>query len=95
MSHPWDHDIDIRPGSKVIFKRGDVEYTQTVESITYSTPPYVAARKLSRRERIMRWFTPKRWRKPLPQLSGGIPITTIKTTEPFWTVAVSSGIEKP
>ena len=54
--------------------------TQTIDGIIYSTTPYVAPPRLSRQQRIIRWFTPRRWRKPLPQPSGGVPIVTIKTT---------------
>jgi hypothetical protein len=82
--HPWYHAPDIQPGSKISFRCGDEMWTQTVDSITHSTGPYVPAPKLSRRERIVRWFTLRRWRKPLPQPSGGMPIVTIKTTEPMW-----------
>ena len=82
--HPWDYALDIQPGSKISFKRGDTIWTQTVDSISYSTQPYTAAPKLSRRERIIRWFTPRRWRKPLPQPSGGMPVVAIKTADPFW-----------
>lgn len=83
--HPWDYIPGIQPGSKIAVKRGDgIIYTQTVDSVTYSTQPYVPAPRRSRRQRIIRWFTPQRWRKPLPQPSGGMPVVTIKTTDPFW-----------
>ncbi|CQD03715.1 hypothetical protein BN000_00629 [Mycobacterium europaeum] len=83
--HPWDYAPDIQPGSKIAYKRGDEIWTQTVESITHSTQPYVAPPPLSRRQRAVRWLTPRRWRKPLPQPSGGIPVVTIKTSDLFWT----------
>lgn len=81
--HPWDYFPDVKPGSKISFKRGDESWTQTVDSITYSTQPYAAAPKLSRRERIIRWFTHRHSRELLPQPSGGIPVVTIKTSDPF------------
>lgn len=82
--HPWDYIPDIKPGSKISFKRGDEMWTQAVDSISHSIQPYVAAPELSRRERIVRWLTPRRWRRALPQPSGGMPVVTIKTTDPFW-----------
>ena len=83
--HPWDHAPDIMPGGKICFVRGDEVWTQTVESVTHTTQPYVLAPPLSWRQRVLRRITPRRWRKPLPQPSGGLPVVTIKTTEPLWT----------
>lgn len=89
---PWDYWPDIQPGGKISFQRGDQIYTDTIRSVSYSTQPYVAAPELPRWQRIVRRFTPRRWRKPLPQPSGGMAVMTIKT-DPFW--AVGTPTEKP
>jgi hypothetical protein len=81
---PWDHNIDLRPGSMISYQFGDQIWTQQVESVTYSTQLYVAAPRLSRRARIIRWFTPRRRRRPLPLPSGGMPVVTLTTGDPIW-----------
>lgn len=78
--YPWDY----AHGSKIIFRRGDQVWTQQVESVQHSAQPYVGVPELSRRERFVRRFTPRRWRKPVPQQSSGTPVVTIKTTGALW-----------
>lgn len=56
---------DLRPGSRVsVVKDGQV-FTDTVQSMTYSSPEPEIIRRLSRWQRIVRRLTPPRFRKSL------------------------------
>lgn len=56
---------DLRPGSRVSVEKDGVVYTDTVQSVSYSSPEPEIVRRLSRWERIVRALTPRRFRKSL------------------------------
>ena len=56
---------DLRPGSKVTVEKDGVRYTDTVQSVAYSSPEPEIVRRLSRWERFVRALTPRRFRKSL------------------------------
>jgi hypothetical protein len=58
-------DMGIAPGSRVAFEKDGVVFTDTVQSVTYSSAESEIVRRLSWWQRIVRRLTPKRYRKSL------------------------------
>lgn len=56
---------DMGLGSKFSVERGGIVYTDTVESVRYSSGLPAVYRRLNRWQRIVRRLTPPRWRKSL------------------------------
>ncbi|AXQ52121.1 hypothetical protein SEA_EJIMIX_121 [Mycobacterium phage Ejimix] len=57
---------DIKPGSEVIYKRGDDEFSAVIESVTYTSASPAIYAELNRWQKARRALTPRRWRKPIP-----------------------------
>jgi hypothetical protein len=58
---------DLKPGDRVAFEKDGIINTDTVQGVTYSSPEWVAPPERSWWQRVVRRFTPARFRKPLPQ----------------------------
>jgi hypothetical protein len=72
-------DMGIAPGDRVSFQKDGVIYTDTVGSITYTSSTPAVYRTLSRRQRILRRLTPRRFRKTLLIRSAQSPTVTVST----------------
>lgn len=75
-------DMGIQPGSRIAVEIGGVLYTDTVQSvISYSAEPPIYP-TLGWWHRLLRRFTPRRWRKPIQPIRPGKPASmTIATGE--------------
>lgn len=73
---------NLRPGSRIAVQSpgGGLVY-HTITGIDAKTGDYIPAPPLSRRARIIRTLTPRRWRKPLP-MGTREPYSVQLTTEP-------------
>ncbi|AIY32478.1 hypothetical protein PBI_MIAZEAL_124 [Mycobacterium phage MiaZeal] len=58
--------MNLQSGSQIIYKRGDDEWEAVVDSVEYTSSTPAVYAELTRRQKILRALTPKRWRKPIP-----------------------------
>lgn len=66
-------DMGVVPGSRVAFKKGDVIYTETVQSVTMKSAEPAIWPELSWWQQLVRRLTPARWRKPLKPIRAAQP----------------------
>lgn len=57
----------LKPGDRVAYEKDGIVYTDTVQSVSYSSPEGVAPPARTWWQRMARMLTPARFRKPLPQ----------------------------
>ena len=58
--------LGVRPGDRIVYKRGDDHLEATVSRVEYTAAKPAVYAELTRWQQAVRRLTPRRWRKPIP-----------------------------
>jgi hypothetical protein len=70
----------MKPGDTISYVVGDKVYTDVVDSVSYRSGSPAVYRALNGRQRLLRWLTPRRWRRSLLLRPAEPPAVTLNSS---------------